>query len=308
MPIEYVCPGCNQPYRVPDTAAGREALCRYCGGALQVPGMTPDEPGFSAAPLADADVPATTLPLAKALPQGQPSGAAPPIGKPVVRQPGNPAAAVLPAQLDVDLRQYLRCYPARPLAWAAAIVGLLAATLALGVVGHLLAACVAAAGCLLLAWYGHVWTLGIRAKFAHGDLCPAIVVSDDPWRVVVFTDLSTGGTRDHPAIKILAQPLGRLGGGNRPQLADRLVAVASYAGKIAARAGSRETPYWQDFRPDVVQCGVTDAAALARTMTRIPDNSWRQMHYYISKLSSESPGLYRMWETTADRQSQHGGK
>src|SRR5688572_5782354 len=37
MPIELLCPGCNQLLRVPDTAAGKAAKCPKCATVLSVP-------------------------------------------------------------------------------------------------------------------------------------------------------------------------------------------------------------------------------------------------------------------------------
>jgi hypothetical protein len=52
----------------------------------------------------------------------------------------------------------------------------------------------------------------LTAKLMSGDVCPAMVIPERPWRVAVFTDLSaTGGFS--PAIRIVDQSLGKMAGG-----------------------------------------------------------------------------------------------
>ena len=48
--IDFKCPTCTKPFRIPDEYAGRTAKCKACGGALTVPGdplPLPDAPAAS---------------------------------------------------------------------------------------------------------------------------------------------------------------------------------------------------------------------------------------------------------------------
>jgi hypothetical protein len=42
--IEIECPDCHKRYNVPDTAAGKTAVCKACGARIPVPGAVPKEP------------------------------------------------------------------------------------------------------------------------------------------------------------------------------------------------------------------------------------------------------------------------
>jgi hypothetical protein len=44
MPIEFVCEGCQQRLRVPDTSAGKQAKCPNCAAILSVPGNVSIDP------------------------------------------------------------------------------------------------------------------------------------------------------------------------------------------------------------------------------------------------------------------------
>lgn len=47
--IEFTCPTCGKPFRVPDELAGRSAKCKACGGTLQVPALAaPPVPAVAA--------------------------------------------------------------------------------------------------------------------------------------------------------------------------------------------------------------------------------------------------------------------
>jgi len=42
--IEFPCPGCGQPFSVPDSYSGRKATCNRCGAELRVPRPMPAPP------------------------------------------------------------------------------------------------------------------------------------------------------------------------------------------------------------------------------------------------------------------------
>ena len=49
MAITVECPQCGRRYEVPDTAAGRLALCKPCGIKIQIPGIAPPAPAATEA-------------------------------------------------------------------------------------------------------------------------------------------------------------------------------------------------------------------------------------------------------------------
>ena len=98
MPIEFLCPSCQQQLRVPDTAAGKNAKCPKCSSILTVPGSAasesplapPPQAGFDFSPQKPAPPPAAAP--APSTPSG--SFASPPPGNPFGDSPkeGNPFA------------------------------------------------------------------------------------------------------------------------------------------------------------------------------------------------------------------------
>ena len=55
MPIEFLCPSCQQQLRVPDTAAGKNAKCPKCSTILTVPGSSASSSPLAPPPQAGFD-------------------------------------------------------------------------------------------------------------------------------------------------------------------------------------------------------------------------------------------------------------
>jgi hypothetical protein len=287
MAIEFNCQVCGQKYRVKDDLAGRKTKCKHCSTILIIPPGQPVETVFSINELLDEEF--DSVPKREAF-GGHDSPQANSF------QAGVETVASLPAQLELDVWHYLRCYPM--------------GYCRLGVIG--VACLFIAAVCLVgprpgLAMYPLLGCAGAavfiyrhlrraRSGFMHGDACPAVVLSDDPWIVAVYTDLSTQGTTDHPAIKILRQPLSRMTGGP-PKVGDRLTAVAVYVGTSNSLQTSLQEPCWADFNPKIANCGSSDTVALRRMLDRIPTRLWQDLAHYLTKGTTDKPGLYPLWQT-----------
>jgi hypothetical protein len=131
--------------------------------------------------------------------------------------------------------------------------------------------------------------LGMRSKLKRGDVNPAVVVSQRPWRIAVLTDLGADGRSAKPAIKVQAVPsLGRMTGGP-PELGMRLAAVCLYVAPATDGA-------WLDFTPTVLACATNSEADLLRTMASIPAYQWATLEGKLGSIATDRHGLYKLWQ------------
>src|SRR5439155_6287057 len=185
-----------------------------------------------------------------------------------------------PARVRIHLLHYTICHPNNLIIAAVSLI--------VGAGGALIASHPAP---LILSGVG-VWMFfrGLaraRAKFRSGDVCPGTVVSERPYRIAVYTDLSTRGSNNRPAILIKRAALGRMTGG-APAIGARLATVALYQG-----FGNEDA--WRNFDPTVLACASTDAADIARVTASIPPSHWRQLDAALARLTGRKEGLYKLW-------------
>lgn len=129
---------------------------------------------------------------------------------------------------------------------------------------------------ILLIW---VYWSHIKAHFFRGDLCPCVVVSENPFLVAVYTDL-TCGAGSYPVIKILKHP--------------QLKGVPLKTGARLATAALYSPPttdnHWEDFNPKIINCATRDGEALQRVFAKIPESCWNHFMQELSKI----PQPYRI--------------
>jgi hypothetical protein len=195
-------------------------------------------------------------------------------------------AASNAAGVRINIAHYLWCHPAELVFAALLIVG---GAIGAAVVMHPALLIVSAAG----AWLFFQGLMTARAKFRTGDVCPAVVVSDRPYRIAACTDLSTRGAGNRPAILIKRAPLSRMAGGP-PALGQRLATVALYYGSLSDNA-------WKNFDPTVLACATRDAAAIARVTNSIATSKWRQLDALLARLPHRREGLYKLWIGTENQ-------
>lgn len=281
MPIEFACK-CGQRFTVADSFAGRTARCKKCSQMVTVPAAAAGSDDYDL-----ADPP--PAPPARA-PQYPPHIARPPAEQMAGGVAGFIAAGGIyesqasnPGSLRVDPAKYISSFPFWPIALP---------TLTLVFAGLGLAVekwCWIGAGVGALAII--LFCLRVRGQFRHGCVCPAIVISDRPWLVAVWSDLSTGGGRVYPAIRVLHQPLGRMTGGP-PAVGQRLATVALYS------VGDDPSldRYWKDFSPQVVNCVSTDPDAIDAVLASIPPEEWAALDASLARVPTPiRPGLYKLW-------------
>ena len=226
MPIQFSC-ACGRRYSVKDELAGKRVQCKQCGQVLRIPAARSMPP----APPAPAPV---AVPEQYAAPQyappQQPYGQGHATQAPYPQQPFAPqhqseyglaadpsqqpqpgfvgAGGMLggeagnPGSLKFEPGTYLKCFPLWPALWTTLLLVSIAATLVISYWLGIFAALVA----FLYVMY---WNR-ISATFKFGNVCPAIVISQQPWLVAVFGEMGREENVNAPCIKIIPQPLGRM--------------------------------------------------------------------------------------------------
>jgi hypothetical protein len=180
----------------------------------------------------------------------------------------NSTVASNPGQLVIQWGKYLACYPWEP------VFTLIAGGLGVGAAvgfgnGQLPATAAIAIGVVAILGAVGWQLLQRRDHFRHGCVCPAVVISTNPYLIAVATDLATTDAARYPAIKIMKQPLGKMTGGP-PQIGTRLATVATYRGDV-------NSAHWDDFEPIVVNCVTTDEREIARVFSSITQEEWEDL-------------------------------
>lgn len=124
----------------------------------------------------------------------------------------------------------------------------------------------------------------------HGDLCACKVVSINPLRVAVYTDLRLS-SKKYPVIKVIEPPIKNVEG--KPlQLGDLLAAVALY------RSSSAYEDRWEDFNPIPVQCFSFNELQNRNSVIKIDSELWRALDSGIEQIGERvrQLGLYCLWE------------
>jgi hypothetical protein len=216
--------------------------------------------------------------------------AAPPPPRPTPAQPSliGPQNTVAgnPAQLTVRFAQYARCNRRVLLVAAVVALGLLA--VAPFYKPWLMLALLVVIPPLLL----REEFVKAREKFHRGDLVAAKVLSERPYLVASYADLSTGRGGPKYAIDVRYQPLAQRTGG-APSTGDRVAAVALYYGSVNNDA-------WDEFSPTVINTACADERQITRAVASIDPADWSALDRGLARLPADvKPGLYRLWEAPA---------
>ena len=290
IPIKIQC-ACGQRYAFeaePVNGTMPHAVkCPVCGadGTAQANAIIAISLGAPTAPAAGMPQPPAIPPAVPPQPGPSPGQPAAPGGTGTARRlPLGRTAASNPARLKVDWGKALASFP-QPLflALVPMVIGIYglatgqvpAVLFVIGPVVYLLAVMVV-----------------IHLKFARGDVCPAVVIAENPWLVAVAADMGTDGSRSRPAVKIIRQPLGRMTGGP-PRIGMRLAAAALYK---RARHGE-----WDDFMPTVVNCMSNDPAQIDYVFHSITETDWQMLDASLKRVSDKRAGLYKLWGSNYGR-------
>jgi hypothetical protein len=119
-----------------------------------------------------------------------------------------------------------------------------------------------------------------KQKFHAGDRVATVVISNSPWLIALYTDLSTGRSGPKPAIFIKECPaLARIPEG-APSVGQRLVAITQYFGN-----GKNEA--WDDISPTVAELACSDHEGIAAAIQSIDPEDWRVLDNAIAQLPAE---------------------
>jgi hypothetical protein len=185
-----------------------------------------------------------------------------------------------PGRLRPDWGQVLRN---APVVWQAPLIFIAAAVLGGWLVKPWLF-CLAPAG-LYFAWDDY---RNITSLLLSGDVCPTVILGENPGRVATLANLSaTGGT--YPVLRVFKEPLTKLAGGPHRR-GGRLASVAFYAGPIGQDGN------WKSFNPSVINRFVSNPEQIQRVVSSIPEEEWRYLESVAPRFASEADGLYALAE------------
>jgi len=266
---------CGKTYKVPDAAAGKNLRCKACGAAIQVP-PAQDKPDDEY-DLADDTSPSPPARPNPARPNWNVSQRLSDLDPSLVG--GQNTVASNPGLLPISFARFARCFPlviVIPCAFALPLV--------ISGIGYNIPFLFLLVAAILAVPMRRF--LSMKRKLHGGDLVPCLVISDRPYKIAAYTDLSTGRTGPRPAIAVRNQPLARMHGG-APEVGARLVAVAFYGGNVRDDA-------WQNFYPTVVNCLCDDDAGIARALNSIAAKDWAALERELEFVPTKGQGLYRV--------------
>jgi hypothetical protein len=137
------------------------------------------------------------------------------------------------------------------------------------------------------------YVVEIRPWFREGDVCPGVVVCENPLLVASLTDMTTdisGYGASYPAVRIREEPRRRFRH-EASRLGSRVASIARYY-------GSPNSEHWDYFEPRAVQCATSDASEVARLLGEISEVRWAELEDAVRNLPQPfRPGLYRLWES-----------
>lgn len=186
-------------------------------------------------------------------------------------------SASIPGQVRIAWLKFISVYPTWPIVHFLVTVlgfGLMFYTLRLGLPLLLV-------GGLFLGQ----WFRGNRNHLLYGDICPAVVLSNESNLIAVWTDMTKDLSDFHPAVRILSVPLDRCTGG-RPPAKTRLAAVSLYG-------GNNHPDRWTVLLPILVACVTPSLKTIRRTLKQIPSENWQALKSGLRQVPRPfEPGLY----------------
>ncbi len=291
MSIPVSC-SCGKKYLAPDAAAGKKIRCKACQRPITVPAPEEEDRGEYGL-LEDAADAAAVAPAIDETPIDKTPADREPGERPIVPMPWDQDPAIRgggfivasnPGKLKFQPLTYLLCLPPSVPSW---IVLCTAIVLFVWIKKPEMLPASFIGIPIAIAIYSFVDGRVMKAKFLEGTRNPAIVVSDFPYRVAVYADLSTTRGKVMPSIRITEQPLRFIRGG-RPKVGTRMAAVANYFGPA-------DRPHWSHFDPTIINCGITDQARIASVVRSLPKSEWAALDRGLEVLNTKKPGMYYLW-------------
>ncbi len=184
-----------------------------------------------------------------------------------------------PAQVQLDVLQWIKSYPFWPILWHCLFLLFLFLS-TIEQMPYVLYALILLGIC---AYYWHT----VTSHFGKGCAHPGIVVNMNPLTIAVYTDLSKGNGR-YPVIKLVKKRI-RNSEGLDLTIGTRLPMVATYSD------WEHSLPYWADFDPKPLHCATTDVEEAERLMAEFKTEEWAELDRFLKQLPEvPKPGLYRV--------------
>jgi hypothetical protein len=135
---------------------------------------------------------------------------------------------------------------------------------------------------LFNGWY---W-LTVRSTFGGGNVSPGKVVSVNPTRVAVFTDMSKGYGGSFPILKIVEAHLAK----PEREVGKFIPTVGVY------NDNPHGYPFWSEFHPVPVSNGIVDMAKYEYFMERFGQDDYDIVEQSLLEVNSLEPGIYKLQE------------
>jgi len=127
----------------------------------------------------------------------------------------------------------------------------------------------------------------VREHFRHGDANPGVVVSRDPLRIAVWTDM-TKGEGSYPVLRVFGEPPWEVEG--KPlDVGTRVATVGLYAvDEEEAR------PYWERFDPRPVAPVAAEEAEAQALLESFGPERWERLERAVTTMGAVEEGLHRL--------------
>ncbi len=186
-----------------------------------------------------------------------------------------------PGRVTVEWWTWFRAYPTWPSIYGLSLVG--SAYLAYDV--HL--AFLLLVG--LSAYLNWFYWIRVHEHFAYGDTNPGIIISVEPMRYAVATDLCKDLRKNFPAVRVIQKRFRPVTG--EAYVGQRIMTVALYG--VGLSDADEQLPHWCGFEPRPVDCAIRDQDAVEKLFAGTSDEDWQLLEEAIADVSTlYQDGLY----------------
>ena len=132
----------------------------------------------------------------------------------------------------------------------------------------------------------------VELRFIIGDALPGQVITINPVRVAVLTDLSMSGDVSYPVLKIVKVPL-KVSTGVPIYLGQRLVMVATY---LRPLSGDK----WFTVFAVPLKTGTEDSDRVLQLLKNFEEDEWTALQNALDEVQTTKPGLFRLRQPMAN--------
>jgi len=126
----------------------------------------------------------------------------------------------------------------------------------------------------------------VRSFYKNGDILPAIIISLNPTKIAVMTDLSKHFGY-YPIIKVMTFYFTKLNG--KPiEIGDKLPINATYFDE------ENHPKYWSDIWPIPVEFATNDRDVIGEKRYSVPMEDWNLLEDNLYQINIEEDGVYKL--------------